>query len=90
MNESVSKKTEEETIESWEDWEEKAVKPEKNETSHEPIEIQQREKVKEAMIHAWSSYEKYAWSQDELQVRRRFLKYNLIQLLHMDVHKLKA
>ena len=44
----------------------------------DPIEIERREKVKEAMIHAWSSYEKYAWGQDELQVQRRFLNYNLI------------
>ncbi|KAJ4718777.1 alpha-1,2-Mannosidase [Melia azedarach] len=33
----------------------------------DPIDIQRKEKVKEAMIHAWSSYEKYAWGQDELQ-----------------------
>ncbi|KAK4479223.1 hypothetical protein RD792_014734 [Penstemon davidsonii] len=33
----------------------------------DPIESQRREKVKEAMIHAWSSYEKYAWGHDELQ-----------------------
>ncbi|KAL6134874.1 hypothetical protein ACLB2K_067102 [Fragaria x ananassa] len=33
----------------------------------DPIDVQRREKVKEAMIHAWSSYEKYAWGQDELQ-----------------------
>ncbi|XP_062154182.1 mannosyl-oligosaccharide 1,2-alpha-mannosidase MNS1 [Alnus glutinosa] len=33
----------------------------------DPIDIQRREKVKEAMLHAWSSYEKYAWGQDELQ-----------------------
>jgi len=32
------------------------------------IDIQRREKVKDAMLHAWSSYEKYAWGQDELQV----------------------
>lgn len=31
------------------------------------IDIQRKEKVKDAMIHAWSSYEKYAWGQDELQ-----------------------
>ncbi|XP_012454980.1 mannosyl-oligosaccharide 1,2-alpha-mannosidase MNS1 isoform X1 [Gossypium raimondii] len=31
-----------------------------------PIEMQRREKVKEAMIHAWSAYEKYAWGNDEL------------------------
>lgn len=34
----------------------------------DPIDIQRREKVKDAMLHAWSSYEKYAWGQDELQV----------------------
>ncbi|WJX33822.1 mannosyl-oligosaccharide 1,2-alpha-mannosidase [Trifolium repens] len=34
----------------------------------DPIDIQRRDKVKEAMLHAWSSYEKYAWGQDELQV----------------------
>lgn len=34
----------------------------------DPTDIQRRDKVKEAMIHAWSSYEKYAWGQDELQV----------------------
>ncbi|CAN1139589.1 Mannosyl-oligosaccharide 1,2-alpha-mannosidase MNS1 [Linum perenne] len=31
------------------------------------VDILRREKVKEAMIHAWSSYEKYAWGHDELQ-----------------------
>ncbi|KAH9716174.1 Mannosyl-oligosaccharide 1,2-alpha-mannosidase MNS1 [Citrus sinensis] len=33
----------------------------------DPIDIQRKQKVKDAMIHAWSSYEKYAWGQDELQ-----------------------
>ncbi|KAH7515286.1 hypothetical protein FEM48_Zijuj10G0010700 [Ziziphus jujuba var. spinosa] len=33
----------------------------------DPVDNERREKVKEAMIHAWSSYEKYAWGQDELQ-----------------------
>ncbi|KAK8506780.1 hypothetical protein V6N12_002224 [Hibiscus sabdariffa] len=37
----------------------------------DPIEIQRREKVKEAMVHAWSSYEKYAWGNDELQPRSK-------------------
>ncbi|XP_010550822.1 PREDICTED: mannosyl-oligosaccharide 1,2-alpha-mannosidase MNS1 [Tarenaya hassleriana] len=32
-----------------------------------PVDIQRRQRVKEAMIHAWSSYEKYAWGKDELQ-----------------------
>ena len=36
--------------------------------SDDPIDVERRQKVKEAMLHAWSSYEKYAWGQDELQV----------------------
>ncbi|KAL6652075.1 hypothetical protein ACP70R_011000 [Stipagrostis hirtigluma subsp. patula] len=33
----------------------------------DPINNERREKVKEAMLHAWSSYVKYAWGMDELQ-----------------------
>ncbi|XWS73302.1 hypothetical protein CRYUN_Cryun02cG0116800 [Craigia yunnanensis] len=33
----------------------------------DPINIERRQKVKDAMLHAWNSYEKYAWGQDELQ-----------------------
>lgn len=40
----------------------------KNVVEDDPIDIQRRESVKEAMAHAWASYEKYAWGQDELQV----------------------
>ena len=36
--------------------------------SDDPLDAERRQKVKEAMLHAWSSYEKYAWGQDELQV----------------------
>ncbi|KAK9135418.1 hypothetical protein Syun_014748 [Stephania yunnanensis] len=32
------------------------------------IDVQRRQKVKEAMLHSWTSYEKYAWGQDELRV----------------------
>ncbi|KAM3749725.1 hypothetical protein ACB098_05G208800 [Castanea mollissima] len=39
----------------------------KKEVPEDPIEIERRQKVKEAMLHAWSSYEQYAWGQDELQ-----------------------
>ncbi|XXG64424.1 hypothetical protein AAC387_Pa05g2381 [Persea americana] len=39
----------------------------KNQVHDDPIDIQRRQKVKEAMLHAWTSYEKYAWGQDELQ-----------------------
>ena len=38
----------------------------------DPVDIERRQKVKEAMIHAWSSYEKYAWGKDELQVQTYF------------------
>lgn len=38
----------------------------------DPLDLQRREKVKEAMLHAWTSYEKYAWGQDELQVSKFF------------------
>jgi hypothetical protein len=34
----------------------------------DPINKERREKVKEAMLHAWNSYVTYAWGQDELQV----------------------
>ncbi|KAH9624540.1 hypothetical protein KSS87_017750 [Heliosperma pusillum] len=40
---------------------------ERNVVSEDPITVERRQKVKEAMLHAWSSYEKYAWGQDELQ-----------------------
>ncbi|XP_062192381.1 mannosyl-oligosaccharide 1,2-alpha-mannosidase MNS1-like isoform X2 [Phragmites australis] len=33
----------------------------------DPVNNSRREKVKEAMLHAWNSYVKYAWGQDELQ-----------------------
>ncbi|CAN6240804.1 unnamed protein product [Urochloa humidicola] len=33
----------------------------------DPINNERREKVKEAMLHAWNSYVKYAWGMDELQ-----------------------
>ncbi|XP_078170731.1 alpha-mannosidase 1 [Carex rostrata] len=33
----------------------------------DPINKERREKVKDAMRHAWSSYVTYAWGQDELQ-----------------------
>lgn len=48
------------------DW--KAKKLSSKEVPDDPIDIERREKVKEAMLHAWGSYEKYAWGQDELQV----------------------
>lgn len=34
----------------------------------DPIDGERRQKVKGAMLHAWTSYEKYAWGKDELQV----------------------
>lgn len=55
---------------------------EKEVVPDDPIDIQRREKVKEAMIHAWSSYEKYAWGQDELQVQSfMFMVINFIFII---------
>lgn len=34
----------------------------------DPVAAERRDKVKDAMLHAWSSYEKYAWGFDELKV----------------------
>ncbi|CAH2050579.1 unnamed protein product [Thlaspi arvense] len=39
----------------------------RKDTPDDPVSIRRRERVKEAMLHAWSSYEKYAWGHDELQ-----------------------
>ncbi|XP_009145514.2 mannosyl-oligosaccharide 1,2-alpha-mannosidase MNS2 [Brassica rapa] len=39
----------------------------KDDVQEDPVDAQRMLRVKEAMIHAWSSYEKYAWGQDELQ-----------------------
>lgn len=33
----------------------------------DPLARERRDKVRSAMVHAWSSYEKYAWGFDELQ-----------------------
>lgn len=34
----------------------------------DPVNHERREKVKDAMRHAWNSYVSYAWGQDELKV----------------------
>ncbi|KAL9325927.1 hypothetical protein ACSQ67_006572 [Phaseolus vulgaris] len=33
----------------------------------DPISTQRRDKIKDAMLHAWTSYETYAWGRDELK-----------------------
>lgn len=45
----------------------------KDDVQENPVAAQRMQRVKEAMIHAWSSYEKYAWGQDELQVQFMFI-----------------
>ncbi|XP_042497924.1 mannosyl-oligosaccharide 1,2-alpha-mannosidase MNS1-like [Macadamia integrifolia] len=45
----------------------KSAKMKRRVVKDDPLDVQRREKVKEAMLHAWTSYEKYAWGQDELQ-----------------------
>lgn len=39
-----------------------------NDVDEDPVAAERRDKVKDAMLHAWSSYEKYAWGMDELMV----------------------
>lgn len=34
----------------------------------DPVTVERREKVKSAMLHAWTCYETYAWGYDELEV----------------------
>lgn len=34
----------------------------------DPVAAERRNKIKDAMLHAWTCYEKYAWGFDELKV----------------------
>jgi len=43
-------------------------KPALNDVDEDPVAAERRDKVKDAMLHAWASYEKYAWGMDELKV----------------------
>lgn len=43
----------------------------KNDEDEDPTARERRDKVKAAMVHAWSSYEKYAWGMDELMPQSR-------------------
>jgi hypothetical protein len=43
----------------------------------DPETKKRRDEIKEAMVHAWSSYETYAWGFDELQVR------SVVLLIHL-------
>jgi len=47
----------------------KRRKPPVIDGDEDPVTVGRREKVKDAMRHAWTCYEKYAWGMDELQVR---------------------
>lgn len=38
------------------------------EVDKDPVAAERRERVKDAMRHAWTCYEKYAWGMDELKV----------------------
>ncbi|XP_078447714.1 mannosyl-oligosaccharide 1,2-alpha-mannosidase MNS1-like [Wolffia australiana] len=57
--------------ESWEVTEKSDEPPKKIAFKDSPVDAERREKVKEAMLHAWNSYVKYAWGQDELQPQTR-------------------
>ncbi|KAH0993480.1 hypothetical protein GBA52_004963 [Prunus armeniaca] len=41
------------------------------EEEDDPLNVERRRAVKEAMIHAWTCYEMYAWGRDELQPQTR-------------------
>lgn len=43
-------------------------KPALTDVDQDPVAAERRDKVKDAMLHAWTSYEKYAWGMDELKV----------------------
>lgn len=43
--------------------------PPVTDVDEDPVAAERREKVKDAMLHAWTCYEKYAWGMDELLVR---------------------
>jgi len=46
----------------------KTKKPALSDVDGDPVAAERRDKVKDAMLHAWTSYEKYAWGMDELKV----------------------
>ncbi|MED6207566.1 Mannosyl-oligosaccharide 1 2-alpha-mannosidase mns2 [Stylosanthes scabra] len=46
---------------------ETSIQTESISADDDSISAQRREKVKDAMLHAWKSYEKYAWGMDELK-----------------------
>jgi mannosyl-oligosaccharide alpha-1,2-mannosidase len=47
---------------------EKKKSPPVADVDEDPVAAERREKVKGAMLHAWTCYEKYAWGMDELLV----------------------
>lgn len=51
-----------------EDDEDSSLDGDMEEGSEDFITRDRRQQVKDAMLHAWSSYEKYAWGFDELMV----------------------
>jgi hypothetical protein len=56
-----------------EDDEDSSLDGDMEEGSEDFITRDRRQQVKDAMLHAWSSYEKYAWGFDELMVLFFFL-----------------
>ena len=55
----------------------KHFRPEKknppvSDVDEDPVAAERRDKVKDAMLHAWTCYEKYAWGMDELLVCTQF------------------
>ena len=46
--------------------------PPATDVDKDPVAAERREKIKDAMLHAWTCYEKYAWGMDELLVCTQF------------------
>ena len=63
-----------------EDDEDSSLDGDMEEETEDSITRDRRQQVKDAMLHAWSSYEKYAWGFDELMVLFLFAP-----LLHLSV-----
>lgn len=59
----------------------------------DPVAAERRDKVKEAMFHAWTAYEKYAWGMDELKVSTNYIQkmpFFVIISISMALHNVFA
>ena len=56
--------------------------PRRSAFQEDSVDSERREKVKEAMLHAWNSYVQFAWGQDELQVSYELNIYHVPPINH--------